>query len=134
MSYALPAPTPQTRFFWDEAQQRRLVLSYCRDTEQYFFYPRAFSPFTGSANVEWRQASGMATLHSYIINHRPVPGSEILSPVIALVKLAEGPVMMSNIVDVDPLPENLPLDMPLRVDFREADGMLLPVFTPTKER
>ena len=84
MTFNVPKATPETEHFWNEAKESRLTLPFCLDTKQFFFYLRSFSPFTGSRNVEWRQASGKATLHSYIINHRPLPGSESLSPIIAL--------------------------------------------------
>ena len=130
MTFNLPKATPETAHFWNEAKKGRLTLPYCLDTGQYFFYPRSFSPFTGSRNVEWRQTSGKATLHSYVINHRPLPGRDVLSPVIALVKLAEGPVLMSNIVDIEPDPAQLNLDMPLNVKFVQIEGLTVPVFAP----
>lgn len=133
MTYNVPTPTPETAHFWEEAQQGNLALPYCVDTGQYFFYPRSFSPFTGSRNVEWRRASGRATLHSYIINERPLPGREVISPIIALVKLEEGPIMMSNIVDVDPDPRCLHLDMSLHVKFAHVENVAIPVFAPEGE-
>jgi uncharacterized OB-fold protein len=49
--------------------------------------------------------------------------------VIALVELDEGVRLMSNIVGVDPIPENLPLGMRLKVDFEPRGDQFLPVFT-----
>ena len=49
---------------------------------------------------------------------------------IALVELDEGVRMMSNIVDVEPLPENLELGMRLAVRFEPRGDQFLPVFTP----
>jgi uncharacterized OB-fold protein len=56
------------------------------------------------------KASGRASLYSYVIHHRPVPG---FTPpyAIAVVELAEGPRMMTNIVDCPQTPEALQLDM-----------------------
>jgi uncharacterized OB-fold protein len=59
-----------------------------------------------------------------------MPGFESVSPVIALVELDEGPRLMTNIVNVEPSPEHLPLDMRLRVAFEERGGAVLPVFQP----
>ena len=49
-------------------------------------------------------------LYSYVIHHRPVPG---FTPpyAIAVVELAEGPRMMTNIVECQQTPEALQLDM-----------------------
>lgn len=50
---------------------------------------------------------------------------------IAVVELAEGPRMMSNIVGCPQTPEALQLDMPLKVTFAaQRDGITLPLFTP----
>jgi uncharacterized OB-fold protein len=81
--------------------------------------------------VEWRVTSGRATLISYVISHRTFPPSD--APlVIALVQLEEGPQMMSNIVGVDPEPENLPLDLPLQVTFEQRGDHAIPVFAPAE--
>jgi uncharacterized OB-fold protein len=74
---------------------------------------------------------GQGTLASYNINYRPFPIFESKDPqVIALVELDEGVRMMSNIVDVEPLPENLELGMRLAVRFEPRGDQFLPVFTP----
>jgi uncharacterized OB-fold protein len=79
----------------------------------------------------WETLSGRATLYSYVINHRPSPGWEDEAPyVIAMVKLTEGPTMMSNVVGVDPDPAKLPIDLPLEVDFEPRGEQLVPVFRP----
>jgi len=76
--------------------------------------------------------SGHATLYSYVINHRPLPGFE--PPyAIAVVTLAEGPRMMTNIVGCPQTPESLELDMPLEVTFQKLDDDIsLPVFKPAE--
>ena len=46
-------------------------------------------------------------------------------------KLAEGPTLMSNIVDCPQTPEALVLDMALEVVFEEqTDSITLPLFRP----
>jgi hypothetical protein len=77
------------------------------------------------------QVSGRATLHSYVINHRPIPGWEDDGPyAIALVELEEGPRMASSIVGIPNTPDNLVLDMALEVCFEEQSGMKIPKFRP----
>ena len=67
-----------------------------------------------------------------MINHRPAPGFEEDSPyAIAIVELEEGPRMMSNIVGIKNTPENLILDMPLRIIFEDvAPGVTIPKWCP----
>lgn len=126
-----PLPTPDTAPYWDGAAAGELRIQRCTSCTEYYFYPRPFCPRCGSTDVEWRVTSGRAILVSYVINHRPVPPSD--EPlIIALVQLEEGPRMMTNIVGVDPLPENLPLDLPLRVTFEQRGDHAIPMFTPAE--
>ena len=130
----LPRATPETQHFWDGCKRGELVLQRCKDTGKAYFPPRPFSPFTGSRNVETFTASGKGTLYSYVINYRPAPGFEQDAPyAIAVVELAEGPRMMTNIVDCPQTPEALELDMPLQVTFQKVtDDISLPKFRPAK--
>ena len=130
---AKPKPTPETRHFWDGTKAGKLLLQRCGDTGRVYFPPRPFSPFTGTRNVEVVEASGRATLYSYVIHHRPVPG---FTPpyAIAVVQLEEGPRLMTNIIDCPQTPEALVLDMPLQVAFEAMDDEItLPLFRPSRE-
>jgi uncharacterized OB-fold protein len=125
-----PAPTPETRHFWDGTKRGELLLQRCRACTRAYFPPRPFCPRCASANTEVFRASGRATLYSYVIHHRPMPG---FTPpyAIAVVELAEGPRMMTNLVEVEQTPEALPLDMSLEVTFQKLDDdITLPLFRP----
>ena len=76
-------------------------------------------------------ASGRATLYSYIINQRPHPSFD--GPVAAaVVELAEGPRMMTNIIETPQTEEALVLDMDLEVVFEpQSDEISLPLFRPS---
>jgi uncharacterized protein len=127
----VPKPTPETQPFWDGAAEGELRIQRCETCERHYFYPRPSCPRCGGDQVEWVRASGRATLYSYVINHRPAPGFEAEAPyAIAVVELEEGVRMMTNIVGVPNTPENLPLDMRLRVVFEQRDGMHVPLFEP----
>ena len=70
-----------------------------------------------------------------MINHRPARGFENDGPyAIAVVQLAEGPRMMTNLVGVPNTPEDLILDMELQVTFEQRGDVSLPVFTPAGAR
>lgn len=126
-----PVPTPETQPFWDGCAEGELRLQRCLDCGKPYFYPRPVCPECGSTNIEWFTASGDATLYSYVINHRPAPGFENDTPyAIAVVQLAEGPRMMTNLVGVPNTPETLVLDMPLRVTFERRGEISLPLFSP----
>jgi uncharacterized OB-fold protein len=130
-----PGVTPDTAPYWEAANRRELRLPRCRPCDELIFYPRPFCPRCLGDDLVWETLSGRATLHSYIINHRPSPGWEDDTPyVIALVKLAEGPTMMSNVIGVAPDPSALPIDLPLEVDFDPRGEQLVPVFRPVDSR
>ena len=130
----VPVPTPETQPFWDGCAAGELRIQRCGDCGRAYFYPRPVCPACGSRNVEWFTASGRATLYSYVINHRPAPGFDEDAPyAIAVVELAEGPRMMSNIIDCPQTPEALALDMKLEVAFEKLDDKItLPLFRPAK--
>ena len=126
----VPDPTPETQPFWDGTRAGELRLQRCEVCDRAYFPPRPFCPRCASRQVRWFKALGRATLYSYVIHHRPVPG---FSPPysIAVVELEEGPRMMSNIVECPQTPEALVLDMPLEVLFMPVSSDIsVPLFRP----
>jgi uncharacterized OB-fold protein len=119
-----PQPNPETQPFWDAAAQGKLLVKTCRVCGQAHHYPRALCPFCFSAETEWKDASGAGTIYSYSVMRRaPVPYA------IAYVTLAEGPTMMTNLVDCDF--DKLRIGQPVKVVFKPTDGgPPLPMFTP----
>ena len=129
----LPQPTPETRHYWEGCAAGELRLQRCRECSEAYFPPRPVCPACGGRNIEIFAASGKGTLHSYVINYRPRPDMGPDPYAIAVVLLAEGPKMMSNIVDCPQTAEALELDMPLEVTFaRQNDAITLPFFKPAK--
>ena len=128
----LPQPTPETEHFWQGTREGELRLQRCEDCGNVYFPPRPFCPACASRRVSVFAASGRATLHSYVINHRAIPDSGFEAPyAIAVVLLQEGPRMLTNIVNTPQTPEALVLDMPLEVVFeRFSEGISLPFFRP----
>jgi uncharacterized OB-fold protein len=133
MPRALPNPTPETRHFWEGCKAGELRLQRCVACRQPYFPPRPFCPRCASRTVEVFVASGRATLYSYVINHLPRPDMGTEPHAIAVVTLAEGPRMMSNIVNCPQTPQALQLDMPLQVVFsRQSEAITLPLFEPVR--
>ena len=125
----LPQPTPETEHFWDGTKAGELRLQRCRNCHHVYFPPRPVCPACSSRDVASFAASGKGSLQSYVINYRPHPSFD--GPyAIALVKLDEGPTMMSNIVDCEQTPEALVLDMPLEVTFEDNGDIAIPLFRP----
>jgi uncharacterized OB-fold protein len=129
----LPEPTPETRHFWAGCNEGELRLQRCTSCKESYFPPRPFCPKCGSRDVGIYKASGKGVLWSYVINHRPRPDMGTEPYAIAVVKLEEGPTMMTNIVDCPQTPEALQLDMPVQVSFaKQTDDITLPLFAPVK--
>ncbi|MGH3247948.1 MAG: Zn-ribbon domain-containing OB-fold protein [Trebonia sp.] len=128
-----PKPSAESAPFWAAANRGELMIQRCVTTGRYFFYPRTYSPFVTGGAAEWVQVSGRAKLYSYIIDFRPPPAFGPGPNVIAVVELAEGPRMMTNLVGVEPDPEKLPLDMELAVEFDQRGEQAVPVFRPVAQ-
>lgn len=128
----IPIPTQESDFFWTKIGEHQLWIQRCIDCFKPFFYPRIVCPNCLSDNIEWFEVSGRGFLYSYMINHRPPPGFEEDAPyAIAIVQLEEGPRMMSNIVGIENTPENLILDMPLKVVFEDVTSEItIPKWCP----
>ncbi|MDA0790711.1 MAG: OB-fold domain-containing protein [Proteobacteria bacterium] len=125
-----PTPTPETEHFWQGALKGELRLQRCDECSEVYFPPRPFCPACACRSVTVFAATGKATLLSYVINHRPHPAFD--GPYsIAVVELEEGPRMMTNIINVEQVPEALPLDMALEVVFEPlSDKISIPYFQP----
>jgi len=127
----VPKPTPLTVPFWEGCAAGELRLQYCAACQAPFFPPQIRCPKCLGADVEWAPVSGRASLYSYMIQHRPAPGFEDRVPyAVAVVELAEGPRMMTNIVGIPNTPDDLVLDMELEVSFETRADLCLPVFGP----
>jgi uncharacterized protein len=126
-----PTPDNYTRAWWEAAAQERLLVVRCAQCSRAHYYPRPFCPRCGSDEVSWEQASGSATLYTWSVVHRNdlPPFDENVPYVAAVVELAEGPRMMTNVVACDP--DKLEVGMDLRVVFESiGEGYAIPVFRP----
>ncbi|HEV3450020.1 MAG TPA: Zn-ribbon domain-containing OB-fold protein [Acidimicrobiia bacterium] len=131
MRFDLPAADDDTRPYWDAARAGRLLVKRCADCGAAHFYPRPFCPRCWSSAVSWEEASGRAVLYTWsVVHHNDLPPfSDRLPYVAAVVDLAEGPRMMTNVVDCDE--DQLRVGMPLQVAYREiAEHVTIPVFVP----
>ena len=121
---APPPVNPETEHFWEAAGQGKLLYKKCAACGEPHFYPRPHCPFCFSDKVEWQEASGRGTVYTYSVMRRaPVPYA------IAYVTLAEGPTMMTNIVDCDL--DKIRIGQQVRLVFKQSEsGQPVPMFTP----
>ncbi len=128
----LPEFRPETKPFWDACKNHELMLPKSKETNEFFFYPRALSPGDDMAEVEWGQASGKAKVWTYSIHHMgPTKAYKGDGPyVVALVETEEGVKMMTNIVDCNP--NDVHVGMDVEVVFDDVtEEVTLPKFKPT---
>jgi uncharacterized protein len=135
--YARPLPmiTPENERYWQGARDHELWLRNCRACDRTYFYPRDICPGCGGRDTEWKQVSGRATLHTYAIVHRaPSPAFADLVPyVTAVVELAEGGRMMTNLVGIEADPVQITVGMALEVTFDDVTPEItLPKFRPAR--
>jgi uncharacterized OB-fold protein len=130
-----PPESEAGRPFWEATRRRSFELPWCKRCDKPFWYPREFCPSCLSPALEWRVASGAGVVYACSVMPKPAhPGMAERTPyTVALVELAEGPRLMTNIVGVDP--DTVAVGMPVRLVWEElSDGRNLPVFEPSAER
>ncbi|MFI7010411.1 Zn-ribbon domain-containing OB-fold protein [Streptomyces sp. NPDC050145] len=125
--FDLPEPDAFTRPFWDAAAEGRLLLRHCAACDRVHHYPREFCPYCWSEDGSWREASGRATLYTWSVVHRnDLPPFAARTPYFAaVVDLAEGPRMMTEVVEC--AEADLRVGMELEAAFRDT----VPVFRPS---
>lgn len=114
--------------YWDATREGRLMVQRCDECGSVQFYPRGFCAACGHGEPRWIDTEGTGTIVSHTTVHRsPHPAFE--APyIVALVRLAEGPVLLTNLVDCDP--DQVSCDQRVLLKWeRLEDGRQLPVFT-----
>ncbi|OBK73941.1 Zn-ribbon domain-containing OB-fold protein [Mycobacterium sp. 1274761.0] len=118
--------------WWDAVQDRRLMVNACGSCRRNSLYARPFCPHCWSPDVALSQASGRARLYTWTVIHQnTAPFADRTPYIVAMVDLEEGPRLMTEIQNC-PV-DALKADMELTLTFRDDDGFLVPVFTPTTE-
>ena len=125
----LPEVDAQLAPYFAAAREGRLVVQRCAGCGTLRFPPRELCSACLSVSVEWVQVSGRGEVFSYNVMHpiyHPAFATEVPYAVV-VVKLAEGPKMISNLVDC-PIDE-IRIGMPVEVVFeRASDQVTLPKF------
>ena len=120
-----PVATPENQPFYDAAARGELLIKRCLACGEHHYHPRAICPHCFSDQTEWVVAQGVGTIYTVSVSRRVLPTAYA----IAYVTLAEGPRMVTNIVDCDF--DKLKCEQPVTVVFKPTDGgPPLPMFTP----
>jgi uncharacterized OB-fold protein len=127
----LPIPNEDTKPFWEGCAREELRLQRCRACGAYRHPPSPRCPACLSGDAAWVAASGDGTVYSYVVVHQALdPAWEGDVPyVVAIIALAEGPHLLSNVVDT-PV-DRVAVGMPVKVCFERAtEDVVLPKFRP----
>jgi len=116
-----PVSNPESDPFYEAAKEGKFLIRRCTKCKKAHWYPRHLCPFCFGV-TEWETASGDGVIYSYSPMRRA-------NYTIAYVTLAEGPTMMTNIVDADP--DKLAIGQKVKLKFVPTDdGPPVPAFTP----
>ncbi|HEX7166786.1 MAG TPA: OB-fold domain-containing protein [Acidimicrobiales bacterium] len=118
--------------FWEATKERRYVVQWCAACDEPIYYPREVCPRCLSADtLDWRTSRGTGTVYAVSVQHRPANPlmADRVPYAVALVDLADGVRVMSNVVNCDP--ESVRVGDAVRVAWEPlSDGRNLPVFEP----
>lgn len=131
----LPTPAPlvtqANKAFWDATAEGRFQLQRCNECDTVLWFPRRQCPSCWTENISTFDASGKGVVYSFAIIRKGAMLYKEAGPfVVAYVELAEGPRVMTNIVDCDV--ETVEVGMPVEVVWHDTgQGNALYRFRPT---
>ena len=126
-----PNPSPQSQPFWDGCAKEQLLLQQCSACQTYRHPPNPICPSCLSSEYQWVPSSGRGTVYTFSVVHQVFGRAwQALVPyVLAVITLAEGPRLLSNIVDVPP--EDIHIGMSVEVFFQAvSEDAKIPLFRP----
>jgi uncharacterized protein len=126
---ATSAVLTQIDEFLEGCRHGELLIQRCETCGRAQFYPRAYCGGCHGRSLRWEAASGAGTVYSFTVVRRAPSAAfaDRVPYVLAIVELAEGPRLMSTVVDIDP--GEVEIGMPLTLGFEDRGGDApLPVF------
>jgi uncharacterized OB-fold protein len=123
-----PRITPWAEPLWQGCAEGKLRLPYCSQCEACFYYPRLWCPQCFNQDLSWQDVSGKGKVYSFSVIHQsPLASYQQDVPyVLAIIELAEGPRMMTNVVNCEV--DAVSVDMPVEVTFETRGDMSIPQF------
>lgn len=120
--------SPYDAPMWESIQAGCMKLQRCHESGVFRYPPGPMCPVSMSMNYEWVPISGRATIISWTVFHRQYLPAWPAPHLVVVVRLEEGPMMVS-FMDHAEL-GRIQLDAPVRLVYAEhPDGYRLPKFT-----
>jgi uncharacterized OB-fold protein len=114
---------PETKPFFEGTAAGKFLVRRCTACKKVHWYPRSLCPFC-FGDCTWEEASGKGKIYSLSVMKRAETPY-----VMAYVTLAEGPTMLTNIVDGDMDALKIGQDVKVKLVPTEG-GPPMPVFAP----
>jgi uncharacterized OB-fold protein len=128
-----PEVDDTSRPFWDALRTGLLTYQCCDACRHVWLPPRRECPYCLSSKSNWQVASGRAKLVSWVVYYQALhPAFTSRIPyTVAIVELAEGPRMLTNIVGSTD-PESLRIDESLELVLEQEGDLAVPRFRPAE--
>lgn len=127
--FPLPVPDGEGAPFWEYLHAGELRIQRCAGCARLQHPPRVRCPSCGSFEHDWAPVSGRGTVYSFVVTHQAIHSAfeGHLPYVTALVQLAEGPRLVTNLPGV--AVDEVEIGMPVEVDLvRVSEEITLPLF------
>lgn len=118
-------PSPEATYR-AHLEQGELAYQWSPNAGCAVFYPRLVCPVSGSSDLEWRVAGGLATVYATTVVTPP----EGRPYNVALIDCDEGFRLMSRVEDVPPETVHVGMRVAFRVHRGNGDEPPVPVFSP----
>jgi uncharacterized OB-fold protein len=116
-----------SQYWWDATRDKRLVIQRCKACRRRQHYPRALCIHCGATDLSFEQVSGVGIVDTWTEVMRTVRPDLPAPYVIARVRLAEGPTLLTRLTGTGMTADLI--GKQVRVDWSALpDGRHLPVF------
>lgn len=110
--------------FWDACRAGELRLQRCAGCGHLRYPVSIVCPRCLSTEAEWERVSGDGEVYSFAVFRHQYKSDWPVPYTVALVRLEEGPTLISNVVGIEP--EAVRIGLPVTVVFEDA----VPKFAP----
>lgn len=132
---AKPAPVPRalTRPYWDAAACSELSIPRCGACGAWVSPARPRCTSCGSTNLEWCSPARTGEVVTFTVVHQAAYAAykSDVPYVVAIVRLDDGPQLMSNLVEVGDL-DALAIGQRVEVVFEQRGDGAIPQFRPLR--
>lgn len=111
--------------FWQAIDSGQLLLARCACGKHYARAQACLDCGAAASTHDWVPASGQGVVQSFIVFDKPYHAwfADRLPYLVAVVRLAEGPELLTNLVDI--APEAAAIGMPVTMFIADRDGQAI---------